>query len=1140
MAIYWVDISVDNIPNYQENDSNFPMGWEDYKTVRQTIELPTQYSTHTFYFKGIRDDFDSDFITGFNTREEILKWPGEDIWKLRVKNFNFSAGNIEFTFNDGIIFIEENINCQFYTTTGHIINLNNCFFKCDRADFDNWKTQLNFNNSVFICNNLMSINAQDGYIIHYANNSIVDTNIPINTKVLHGSCELNKSLFTATEYFKRFDDIENMYTSIHNIDCIFGYQAPIWPEFNDPKEAFSIANIDVSIVNPFKFLDVDITQSNCNINNINFGTKDDKLYVFSNNTYKHACSIYEVIEGELAKTGDKFFNKGLTIRDDQEAIIAGNEPDENRIGVISNLKDGSFSISTNNSVIVFNPEKEFHYNFIDEQFGSGDILGPIINNIYVSRDCVCFNGLLDGVYGSNLSFNPLESFNKYYGSKMLSVKKDNDKLIGLTYTEGFFINKNDNYATIKNNENEAVISFNNINTIITNTKILGACFYNDDIYYIKIHGNLPEIIDFDDIYKYAFPILCSVKKGELIKFKIKIPSEESVIDNSEVMDVFIKFKSIKIINNKLTLLFYNYDPIVINNNTKYDIIKSKYGIITSLDYMNNYYIAGIKKPTMKIKNNSHGNYIMKGISLTDLQIIESCSVRDIIFDNYRDLLYISTLFEFRVYDINFNLLKSYLTNPINLRIYDNIFIKNRFLLNSDIKDVRKIISSTNKLYDNSISFNDSIINNNNKIVSTGDKENKLNTNISKVVIMNNSDKISDYIDYSKPPLFSNNMSGIRQKDTFSIFSKDNKTNIIVEFSYDNNIIVYYPENNEFHDTKRVIIDSGITSINGEIDYNNIGLKVNNNYIIFRVDSLLKIFIIDKFNGLISLNYSVTLPNSDWPEVQSCIEIDNKILIPFGSNQILELINNETSVSFSRYIDITYESNPINIHQLELFNKIPMCIHSVDNESGYLGLLDISNDFKIIPLESSKLSYLKYDGIIIPIMKVTNDSITIIYTNSIVLSFDKSTIYGNRFLKNTINNLIKKINFNKTNKNQSIAISNDSLRKSKNRNFIKKDYKNEEYNDLYKSNTGIVRDFDTNTIFNIIKNIGTHIVVSDTFTDVKRIDVSIPMDNINIVKRLKTDKFDINIDEEVYPKISAYLKNISETELNMLCTLILND
>jgi hypothetical protein len=218
----------------------------------------------------------------------------------------------------------------------------------------------------------------------------------------------------------------------------------------------------------------------------------------------------------------------------------------------------------------------------------------------------------------------------------------------------------------------------------------------------------------------------------------------------------------------------------------------------------------------------------------------------------------------------------------------------------------------------------------------------------------------------------------------------------------------------------------------------------------------------------------------------------------------------------------------------------MCIHSVDNESGYLGLLDISNDFKIIPLESSKLSYFKYDGIIIPIMKVTNDSITIIYTNSIVLSFDKSTIYGNRFLKNTINNLIKKINFNKTNKNQSIAISNDSLRKSKNRNFIKKDYKNEEYNDLYKSNTGIVRDFDTNTIFNIIKNIGTHIVVSDTFTDVKRIDVSIPMDNINIVKRLKTDKFDINIDEEVYPKISAYLKNISETELNMLCTLILNN
>ena len=53
MAIYWVDISVDNIPNYQENDSNFPMGWEDYKTVRQTINYQLNILTY-FLFKGIR------------------------------------------------------------------------------------------------------------------------------------------------------------------------------------------------------------------------------------------------------------------------------------------------------------------------------------------------------------------------------------------------------------------------------------------------------------------------------------------------------------------------------------------------------------------------------------------------------------------------------------------------------------------------------------------------------------------------------------------------------------------------------------------------------------------------------------------------------------------------------------------------------------------------------------------------------------------------------------------------------------------------------------------------------------------------------------------------------------------------------
>ena len=85
----------------------------------------------------------------------------------------------------------------------------------------------------------------------------------------------------------------------------------------------------------------------------------------------------------------------------------------------------------------------------------------------------------------------------------------------------------------------------------------------------------------------------------------------------------------------------------------------------------------------------------------------------------------------------------------------------------------------------------------------------------------------------------------------------------------------------------------------------------------------------------------------------------------------------------------------------------------------------------------------------------------------------------------------------------------------------------------------MRDFDSDVFYNIVKDLGGHIIISDAYTDRKRIDIAINMGESNSVKILKVGKYTIHIDNELYPKISAYIKDISDSELNMLCTFILN-
>ena len=82
MISYYVNLDIDTIPGYQENDINSPAGWDDFKTIKDS--LVGIDDDITWYFKGIRSDISYVFRVS-NLSHTILKWPSEtEPWRLKI------------------------------------------------------------------------------------------------------------------------------------------------------------------------------------------------------------------------------------------------------------------------------------------------------------------------------------------------------------------------------------------------------------------------------------------------------------------------------------------------------------------------------------------------------------------------------------------------------------------------------------------------------------------------------------------------------------------------------------------------------------------------------------------------------------------------------------------------------------------------------------------------------------------------------------------------------------------------------------------------------------------------------------------------------------------------------------------------
>ena len=656
------------------------------------------------------------------------------------------------------------------------------------------------------------------------------------------------------------------------------------------------------------------------------------------------------------------------------------------------------------------------------------------------------------------------------------------------------------------------------NTIdIDKSYILGACFYNDDIIYISSFNEKTD----NNFYSNRKVTINSVKNGELIKLPYNIKSFDFNIYEPGVK----YFKDIKIVNDKIYILFYNNNPIVLtDHNMNFKTIDNKNGVITSLDYANDKYIAGISKMSNSDTSIFSGTHILTGESLKNLKLFSSKRVQDICYDKFRDRLYILNKYNFEIYDKNLKLLKSFSINPVEDK---NVNIRDNFLSDCDFEDVRKID------IENDISINDSIDIGNLKLISTSNILNGLSSNFSKGYMI---DKNSDIVKNSNKdylPLFN---GGNRDPGSFSLYSRDNSTGTLVELNNNKLIISFYNQNSI---TYKSITLSQIP-ISDIINYNDLTIKIVKDIIIIRYDNNFFIFKIDYNTGEIINEYTFHYSNINKVDTIDFTIYDGKIIIPTGTNSIIELdynlIGNGHTIKNTN-LDSSYKIYGFNYFEdmiLVSYSKTDIFIPVINgNQFGYIsvGLLNYDGvDYSIIELEDHKKSInFKFNENKYPIIKVNGSDIVISYNIHLSLKYDKFTLFGSN---------IDDVEFIKTGK-LSISADNMSIKQSVNRNFVESEEDFDSYDMLIFEKEGIIRDFNSDIIYNIVSDNGGFITISDTYTDRKRIDISVEMDSANPVKRLKTDNYDINVDETLYPKISKYIKSITESDLDKLCTLILS-
>lgn len=925
----------------------------------------------------------------------------------------------------------------------------------------------------------------------------------------------------------------------------------------------NIDDFTFTYLDKFMYVDQEITDSNCDSTRISIRSVGNKLFIFANiDVASYCCSIYELdMDGNLVDLNNyKDYSTGLYILDSDGSIETTNEPVSEDINYVSVI-DNCFYITNEEATVRFNPYEKFSSIFINRRHSPGDIACETIGNIYFSKDIVSFRSNPKNVRGLNVSPNPINGFTKYDLSDMFNLFTVEEttssvtlsELKGLTFDEGFVVSEYTKYATLKNLSDgsaEITYSYDDVIVNIPNTHIIGACFYGSDILYVKSKfkkGSSNDTITESNYHKISYPVLCSVDRGELIEFPIIKETKEKLLGENNEEENYIRFKNIKVVNGNLFLLFENYNALKVNKDLKtYKEIKNKKGYITSIDFCDNRYVVGVTNGLaityMNDKIRTSGKFLLIGENLNELEYFDKLSVKDIVYDKYRSYLYILTDNDFRIYNSRIKLLKISKNNVFSCGLNN---VNKKFLLESDYDDIRKL-SSENFNQIDVLSFNDSVSIRDIKFISSSlDKNSYVVGSPTNYILYDNVDVLK-HERLDRVPLFINNLNNVRDSNTFSIFSKDENTGFIVEFSYDKRLIVYYPgiylRHESFYRDIDVSIDQlEVNSVNIKLVHDLVLLRFGLNWYIYKIDIENKT-LIDVYNGTDLSDELVT------SEYISFIKDENGIaLIPNGYDKIYHCdpINMIiTDKTINNYTGVT---------QVERFDNNNICLVSYSEpisdglslyeNTSFVGIL-IENDtsYDIVPFESTiRFTYSTVRET--PIMKVENgDKVKIIYNKSISISFDKYSIYGsnNIDVTDTVEN--KSLNYDKIqSKDPIISIDNESVKKSKYRNFIKyEDIADLTYNIPAERNVGIIRDFNSNTIYNIVRNIGGHFIISDKFTSRKRIDVSLKMGAFNVVNRLKTDLYDVNVDVSMDPRVSAYIENLPEEELDKLCTLIIED
>ena len=654
----------------------------------------------------------------------------------------------------------------------------------------------------------------------------------------------------------------------------------------------------------------------------------------------------------------------------------------------------------------------------------------------------------------------------------------------------------------------------------------------------------------------------------LIKlFDIHFPENTPDIENCKMV-------KISYLNGQIVVYFNNRHPVLINNdlNGYTDLIIPGYEdyYVNGIEYVQNQYIisVGKVKPICALANTSFNDndrvvsqIVLVGKSLRYLtQVISDGRITGLRYDIFRDLIYIVHLDKLEVYDNMLNLIKSYDVS-LNLKYSTNITIDSSSSNNIDHgKFKRALISSgyLNQYPDTSTSLViESIINNRfngddvsciineyagSQLVST----NEVCVNYDECSVFNIDDVADNYrfYMYGKYGLYTYdqpanvNFKYFQNKDYYGILSIDMKV-LGVSSKNSPSDIVYNPL-----DQTQIITGSETIMIYN--DYIAI-LSSDVGYLsIYKIDSILQISVC-RLNVSVGPNSTPTsfimddlgnifLPNSS--------NINDKIVTfnvnsPGGPVNFLPIVANSCGLDNNFQYDIIKYRNKI---YGSFGGNSNANFYGTQNGDYYnfIGIIEgLSSDSTTIIVNTIPNTIKKFTGGCYR-MNIDNDKI-IINDGIVNMEFDIDDILGAND-QMVVSGMMSEnsITYKKINDSSPLSIDTISLNNSKNRNFDTpgKSFVYEVFERFMKT-SGIIRDYNTDRIYNVKELLDTFIMISDTYTDRKRIDIGSKA-NYNPINLIITDNYTINVDTSVFTKVSAFIKQYDPDTLNSLFGFIISE